>query len=249
MPFGVTFQYHNQKSTSGRFRVLSGSCLTAGGHAPSFINQICIILVNSFAIPDGITVGAGREARACAFSCFRACNMTACSSGVHSLPFFALAISRVSLNSGLSREHMCCHVLPPARVFLSGLGNTPVTQIWGSPFPHGGEILDVGGCTKAVWSVTLLPVTMMLASSASVHQPVPMYWVCSGRSPHSWWLAGTPGPSSFSGSISQKWVLNQNLRNCMGHSKQLAFFCPASAGQRALVVTQWAWPQAPWSLS
>ena len=73
--------------------------------------------------------------------------MIVCSSGVHSVPFFALAISRASLNSGLSREHVCCHMLLPARVFLSGLGNTPVTEIGGSPFPHGGAILDVGGFT------------------------------------------------------------------------------------------------------
>ena len=71
-----------------------------------------------------------------------------CSSGVRSVPFFALAISRASLNSGLSREHVCCHVFLPAHVFLSGLGNTPVTEIGGSPFPHRGAILDVGGCTK-----------------------------------------------------------------------------------------------------
>ena len=68
-----------------------------------------------------------------------------CSSGVHSVPFFALAISRASLNSGLSREHVCCHVFLPAHVFPS---NTPVTEIGGSPFPHGGAILDVGRCTK-----------------------------------------------------------------------------------------------------
>ena len=147
MPFGVTFWYHNQKSTSSRFNVLSGSCLTAGGHAALFINQVCIVLVNSFAIPGCITNGAGQEARACAFSCFRARDMIMCSSGVCSVPFFALAINRASLNSGLSREHMCCHVLPPACVFLSGLGNTPVTEIGGSPFPHGGAILDVGGFT------------------------------------------------------------------------------------------------------
>ena len=73
--------------------------------------------------------------------------MIVCSSGVHSVPFFALAISRASLNSGLLREHMCCHMFLPAHVFLSGLGNTPVTEIGGSPFPHGGAILDVGGCT------------------------------------------------------------------------------------------------------
>ena len=71
MPFGVTFWYHSQKSTSSRFRVLSGSCLTAGGHAASFINQVCIMLVNSFTIPGGITNGVGREAWACAFLCVR----------------------------------------------------------------------------------------------------------------------------------------------------------------------------------
>ena len=112
-----------------------------------FINQVCIMLVNSFAIPDGITNGACWEAQACAFSCFRAHDIIVCSSGVHLVPFFALAISRVSLNSGLSREHMCCHVFPPAHVFLSSLGNTPFTEIGGSPIPHGGVILDVGGFT------------------------------------------------------------------------------------------------------
>ena len=74
--------------------------------------------------------------------------MIVCSSGVHLVPFFALAISRASLNSGLSREHVCCHMFPPTRVFLSGLGNTPVTEIGGSPFPHRGAILDVGGFTR-----------------------------------------------------------------------------------------------------
>ena len=71
-------------------------------------------------------------------------NIIVCSSGVRSLPFFALAISKVFLNSGLSREHVCCHMFPPACVFLSGLGNIPVTKIGGSPFPHGAAILDVG---------------------------------------------------------------------------------------------------------
>ena len=135
MPFGVTFQYHSQKSTSSRFRVLAGSCLTAGGHAASFINQVCIMLVNSFMIPGGITNRAGWKARACAFLCFRARNIIVCSSGVHLVLFFALAISRASLNSGLSMEHMCCHVFLPAHVFLSGLGNTPVTEIGGHPSP------------------------------------------------------------------------------------------------------------------
>ena len=97
------------------------------------------MLVNAFVIPGGIMNGVGREARACAFLC---------SSGVRLVPFFALAISRVSLNSGLYREHVCCHVLLPARVFPSGLGNTPVTEIGGSPFPHGGAILNVGGFTR-----------------------------------------------------------------------------------------------------
>ena len=39
-------------------------------------------------------------------------------------------------------------MFPPAHVFLSSLGNTPVTKIGGSPFPHIGAILDVGGLTK-----------------------------------------------------------------------------------------------------
>ena len=101
----------------------------------SFINQVCIMLVNSFVIPGGIMNGVGREAQGCAFSCFRACDIIVCSSGVHLVPVFALAISRVSLNSGLSMEHVCCHVFPLARVFPSGLGNTPVTEIGGSPSP------------------------------------------------------------------------------------------------------------------
>ena len=147
MPFGVTFWYHSQKSTFSRFSVLSGSCLTAGGHAALFINQVCIMLVNSFAIPGGITNGVGCKAQACAFLC---------SSGVRLVPFFALAINRASLNSGLSREHVCYHMLPPACVFPSGLGNTPVTEIGGSPFPHRGAILDVGGFTwgSVVWDPT-----------------------------------------------------------------------------------------------
>ena len=131
MPFGVTFWYHNQKSTSSRFSILSGSCLMAGGHAASFINQVCIILVNSFVIPDSIMNRVGQEARACAFLCFRACDIIICSSGMHLGPFFALATSRASLNLGLSREHMCCHMFLPACVFLSGLGNTSVTKIGG----------------------------------------------------------------------------------------------------------------------
>ena len=147
MLFGVTFWYHSQKSTSSRFNVLSGSCLTAGEHAALFINQVCIILVNSFTIPGGITNRAGQEAWACAFSCFRAHDIIVCSSGVHLVPFFSLAISRASLNSGLSREHVCCHMFPPAQVFPSSLGNIPVTEIGGSPFPHGGVILKMGGFT------------------------------------------------------------------------------------------------------
>ena len=104
------------------------------------------MLVNSFMIPGYIMNGAGFEAQACAFSCFRASNRIIYSSGVHLLPFLALAISRASLNSGLLMEHVCCHMFPPAPVFPSGLGNIPVTEIGGSPFPYGGAILDVGGC-------------------------------------------------------------------------------------------------------
>ena len=202
------------------------------------------MLINSFAIPDGITNRVGWEAQACAFSCFRAHDIIVCSLGLCSAPFFALAISRASLNSGLSREHVCCHMFLPAHVFPSGLGNTPVTEIGGSPLPHGGVILVWVGSPGAVWSVTLLPTTMMPAPSAFAHQPVPTYWLCSGRSPHSWWPAGMPGSSSFSSSIGPKWVLNQNLKHRMGHPEQLAFFCPVSAGQRAPVGALQAWLQA-----
>ena len=62
MPFGVTFWYHSQKSMSSRFNMLSGSCLTAGRDAALFINQVCIILINSFMIPGCIMNGAGFEA-------------------------------------------------------------------------------------------------------------------------------------------------------------------------------------------
>ena len=92
MPWGVTFWYHSWKSMSSRFNMLSGSCLTAGGHAASFINQVCIMLVNSFTILGCIMNGAGFEAQACAFLCFRECDNLMCSLGVCSLPFLALAI-------------------------------------------------------------------------------------------------------------------------------------------------------------
>ena len=85
------------------------------------------------------------EAWACAFLCFRACDKIVCSSGVCSsgvcssgvcsLPFMALAITRVSISSGLLREHICCHMFPPAHVFQSGLGNTPVTKMGGISLP------------------------------------------------------------------------------------------------------------------
>ena len=45
-------------------------------------------------------------------------------------------------------EHVCCHVFPPAHVFLSSLGNIPVTKIGGPPFPHVGVLLDVGRCPR-----------------------------------------------------------------------------------------------------
>ena len=45
-------------------------------------------------------------------------------------------------------EHVYCHMFPPACVFPSGLGNIPVTEIGGSPFPHGRVILGVG---SEVW--------------------------------------------------------------------------------------------------
>ena len=43
-------------------------------------------------------------------------------------------------------EHVCCHMFLPAHVFLSSLGNIPVTEIVGSPFSYGGVILDMGRC-------------------------------------------------------------------------------------------------------
>ena len=61
-------------------------------------------------------------------------------------PLLALAISRASLNSGLLREHMCCHLFPPAHVFPSGLGNTPVTEIGGSPCYKFILIFNSGDC-------------------------------------------------------------------------------------------------------
>ena len=216
----------------------------AGGHAASFINQVCIILVNSFAIPDGITNRVGQEAWACAFSCFRACNIIVCSSGVRSVPFFSLATSRASLNSGLSKEHMRCHMFPPACVFPSGQVTLLLLKLGGHPSPMEERSSLWVGLPGAVWSVTLLPVTMMPASLASAHQPVLTYWLLSGRGPCSWWLVGMPGPSSISSLIDQKWVLNQSLRNHAGHPKQLAVFCPASAGQWAPVGALRAWFQA-----
>ena len=151
------FWYHNRKSMSSRFNVLSGSCLTAGGHPASFINQVCIMLVNFFVIHDGIMNGAGLEAWACAFLCFRAHNKIMCSSGVHLLPFLALAIGRASLNSGLLREHVCCHMFPPACVFPSGLGNISVTKMGGGyPSPMEGQSSMWAGVLWAVWLSALL---------------------------------------------------------------------------------------------
>ena len=88
------------------------------------------------------------------------------------VPFFALAINRVSLNSGLSREHMCCQVLPPAHVFPSSLGNTPVTEIGGSPFPHGGVILDVGRFPKG----------SMVCDPTACNDDVSIIGICSSAS-------------------------------------------------------------------
>ena len=102
------------------------------------------------------------------------------------LPFLALAIIRVSLNSGLSIEHMCCDVLLPARVFLSHLGNIPVTEIGGSPFPHGGAILNVGGCSCS--GVVCDPTACddaSTCSSASTNVPA-----SSGKNPPCWMEGG-----------------------------------------------------------
>ena len=50
---------------------------------------------------------------------------------------------------------MCCHMFPPAHIFPSGLGNIPVTDLGGSPFPHGGMVLDMGRCPAS--SVAISP--------------------------------------------------------------------------------------------
>ena len=52
---------------------------------------------------------------------------------------------------------MCCHMFLPACVFLSGLGNIPVTEMEGSPFPHGGAVLNMGGCP--ISGVAISPTT------------------------------------------------------------------------------------------
>ena len=155
-----------------------------------------------------------------------------CALQVCFLPFLALAISRASLNSGLSMEHMCCHVFLPAHVFPSSLGTIPVTEIRGSPFPHGGAILNMGGCPSS--SVVCDPTAcMMLALLASAHQLVPTYQPNQGRSSHIGRMGGGLDTSSFSGWIFWRWVLIQNLRNQMGHPNWLVFFCPAVEGHWA----------------
>ena len=131
--------------------------------------------------------------------------------GVHLLPFLALAINRVPLNSGLSIEHMCCNVLLPAHAFLSGLGNIPVTRIGDHPSPTEEQSLTWVGAPTVVWSVTPLLV-MILESLASVHQLVPTYWPHQGRIPHIGWRDGMLLSSSFSG---QKLFLILNQKNCM----------------------------------
>ena len=46
--------------------------------------------------------------------------------------------------------------VPASSCLPSSLGNTAVTEIGGSPFLHGGAILDVGGFTRGsvVWDPT-----------------------------------------------------------------------------------------------
>ena len=71
------------------------------------------------------------------------------------LPFLALVISRVSLNSGLSREHMCCHLFLLAHVFPSGLGYIPVTKMGGHPSPMEEQSLMWVGVPLVVWPEAL----------------------------------------------------------------------------------------------
>ena len=109
---------------------------------------------------------------------------------------------------------MCCHVLLPAHVFLSGLGNTPVTEIGGSPFPHGGAILNVGrgSCSGAINNPTACVDAVV---PAFAHWPVPMYQLHQGRTPHIGLMGGMLLTSSFSGWICQKLIMILNQKNCM----------------------------------
>ena len=202
------------------------------------------MLINSFMIPGCIMNGMGLEAWACAFLCFRARNKIVCSSGVHLLPFLALAISKASLNSGLSMEHVCCHVFPPACAFLSGLGNIPVTEIGGSPFPHGGVILNVGRCPASgvAWGLTAGDDAdaSIIGICSSTGTDIP---ALSGKKPHNWWKGERPGPSSFSSWICWTWPLILNQRNWTSPLDWLVFFCPVFAGQQAPFGDPWAWLQ------
>ena len=87
-------------------------------------------------------------------------------------------------------EHVCCHMFPPAHVFPSGLGNIPVTEIGGSPFPHGGVILDMGrcSCSGVVYDPTAGDDAgdAGISSSAGTNIPAssgkkPPYWIEGGN--------------------------------------------------------------------
>ena len=87
-------------------------------------------------------------------------------------------------------EHMCCHVFLPAPIFPSGLGNIPVTNIGGSPFPHGGAILDVGGCpcSSVVCDPTACDDAGITGICLSTGTDVP---ASSGKKPPYWTDGGT----------------------------------------------------------
>ena len=125
---------------------------------------------------------------------------------------------------------MCCHMLLPTHAFPSSLGNTPVTEIEGSPFHHGGVILDVGGgsCSGAIND----PTACVDPSGANICSSTGTDVLASSRkNPHIGLMGGMLPSSSFSSWICWKWVLILNQKNHMGLPGQLVFICLAFAGQ------------------
>ena len=65
------------------------------------------------------------------------------------MPFVALAICKVFLNSTAFTSHTWCHRCCPALVLPRGRGHFPVMDAGGSPFPHNDGASVDGGITVA----------------------------------------------------------------------------------------------------